>query len=118
MYLNNNLKYLRKMNNMKQEDVAEALGYKSYTTISKWEDGVSTPNIESLVKLSDMYDVSIDSMINTNLSENPDILNKWKKFLNNEDMFAMLVKLHDIARTMDREQIKNVLAYAINISND
>lgn len=41
MYLNDNLKYLRKMNNMKQEDVAEALGYKSYTTISKWEDGVS-----------------------------------------------------------------------------
>lgn len=118
MYLNDNLKYLRKINNMKQEDVAETLGYKSYTTISKWEDGISTPNIESLVKLSDMYDVSIDSMINTNLSENPDILNKWKKFLNNEDMFAMLVKLHDIVRTMDREQIKNVLAYAINISND
>ena len=32
-----NIRYLRKKNEWSQEYVAEKLGYKSYTTIQKWE---------------------------------------------------------------------------------
>ena len=39
MEFKENLRYLRKTNNMSQDELAEKLGYKSFTTVQKWEDG-------------------------------------------------------------------------------
>ena len=39
MAFSNNLRYLRKKYDMSQEDLANKLGYKSFTTIQKWESG-------------------------------------------------------------------------------
>jgi len=41
MYLAKNLKYLRLKNGFSQDYLADKLGYKSYTTIQKWEMGTS-----------------------------------------------------------------------------
>lgn len=118
MYLNENLKYLRKINNLNQEDIADKLGFKSYTTISKWEEGVSSPNIRSLIELSNIYDVSIDTMININLSKNPYVIDKWKQFIDNENTFQMLIELHDIASRMNANQVEKILSCAVDIMNE
>lgn len=38
-----NIRYLRRKNEWSQDYIAEKLGYKSYTTIQKWEMGTSEP---------------------------------------------------------------------------
>lgn len=59
MHLAKNLRFLRLKNGFSQEYIAEKLGYKSYTTIQKWEMGTSEPSISTLNKLSEIYNTNI-----------------------------------------------------------
>lgn len=47
---------------MTQEYVAEVLGV-SRQTISNWENSRSYPDIERIVKLSDIYELSLDELL-------------------------------------------------------
>lgn len=62
-----NIKYLRKVNNLSQDELAKELGYKSFTTIQKWESGLSEPSIDKLVSLSEIFDVSMDELLNQDI---------------------------------------------------
>ncbi|KPN84040.1 helix-turn-helix domain-containing protein [Apilactobacillus kunkeei] len=53
----------RKIKNMTQEDVAKHL-HVSRKTISSWENENSYPDIKSLVKISDLYQISLDTLLN------------------------------------------------------
>lgn len=65
------LRSLRKEHNWKQKDVADMLGI-HVTTYTKYETGVSEPNHEMLLKLADIFDVSIDYLLErTNKKETP-----------------------------------------------
>lgn len=68
MYLSENIRYLRLKKGFSQEYVADKLGYKSFTTIQKWESGVSEPPIKKLQELSNLFDVDIDDMTKQHLS--------------------------------------------------
>ena len=57
-----NLKDIRKKQNITQEQLAEMLAV-SHQAISKWENGWTSPDIDNLVILSDLYDVSLDELI-------------------------------------------------------
>lgn len=69
MNFGKNLRYLRKEHNMSQEDIATRLGLKSYTTIQKWESGKATPSVLTGHKLAKMFGVSLDALVNKDLSE-------------------------------------------------
>lgn len=56
------LKKLRENKNMTQGDVAEALGVNT-ATISKYESNSLEPSIESIKKLADLYDITIDELL-------------------------------------------------------
>lgn len=58
-----NLQILRKKNSLTQAELAEKLNY-SDKAISKWEKGDSLPPIEVFYKLSQLYGVSIDNIVN------------------------------------------------------
>ena len=58
-----NLKRLRKEHQYTQENVAEKINV-SRQSIAKWENGESTPDIDSLIKLSKLYSVSLDNLVN------------------------------------------------------
>lgn len=74
MSFSNNLRYLRKKYNMSQEDLANKLGYKSFTTIQKWESGVSEPSVTVVKQLSKIFNVSMDDIVNTDLfKENSEV---------------------------------------------
>lgn len=62
-----NLKYLRLRDNISQDELAAELGYKSYTTIQKWEMGSSEPNMGVVNKLADKWNLSIDELVNVDL---------------------------------------------------
>lgn len=67
MYLPRNLRYLRLKNGFSQEYISDKLGYKSYTTIQKWEMGTSEPSISILQKLSKIYNIDMDTMYKIDL---------------------------------------------------
>ena len=60
--LGQNLKDIRIKNKYNQEDIAEQLGV-TKQTISNWEKGKRTPDIDSLIKLANIYQVTLDSLI-------------------------------------------------------
>ncbi|SFG71681.1 helix-turn-helix domain-containing protein [Sporolactobacillus nakayamae] len=53
---------LRKQKGWSQEKLAENLGV-SRQAVSKWESGQSLPDMDKLISLSDLFEVSIDSMV-------------------------------------------------------
>lgn len=57
-----NIKYYRKQMGMTQEKLANMLcGKKSL--ISNYENGYSTPDIYTLCKLAEIFDVSLDELV-------------------------------------------------------
>lgn len=43
--------------NLRQEDLAEKVGLKK-TTVSSWEQGLSSPDIDTIVKLMKLFNMS------------------------------------------------------------
>lgn len=62
MTLGYKLSNLRKQNNYTQEQLAALLGV-SRQAISKWESGISYPETEKLIRLSELYDCSLDYLL-------------------------------------------------------
>lgn len=61
--LGEKLKKYRENKKMTQAEIAQALGIKS-ATVSKYESGILEPNIEALKKLSELFEVTIDELLN------------------------------------------------------
>lgn len=56
------LQFLRKSNNYTQEELAGKLGI-SRQAVSKWETGVTVPDLEVLLKISKLYHISINDIL-------------------------------------------------------
>ncbi len=57
-----NLKQLRNSKNMTQLDLAHKLGV-TYQAISNWENGKNTPDLQTLIKISEIFQVSVDELL-------------------------------------------------------
>ena len=68
MEFNNKLYELRKQKGFSQEELANRLNV-SRQTVSKWEVGDSTPDMEKLVAMSDLFGISLDELV---LDKSPD----------------------------------------------
>ena len=53
---------LRKEHGMTQEQLANALGI-TFQAVSKWENGVSSPDLSTLPLLADLFGVSVDALL-------------------------------------------------------
>lgn len=62
MNLCEKLQILRKKNGLSQEELAEKLGI-SRQAVSKWESGQSAPDLNKLILISKLYNVTIDSLV-------------------------------------------------------
>lgn len=62
MDLGTKLKQARQGRNMSQQQLAERLGV-SRQTVSNWETNRSYPDIVSIITISDLYGVSLDTML-------------------------------------------------------
>lgn len=104
MAYNNKLYELRKQKGFSQEELANRLNV-SRQTISKWEIGETTPEMEKLMALSELYEISIDEMVfeatkaNTCNEHNQDEITMAKllesKVLtsNNKDLLKKVLKI-------------------------
>ena len=68
MEFNNKLYELRKKRGYSQEELANRLNV-SRQTVSKWEVGESAPDMEKLVAISDLFEVSLDELVKDKVPE-------------------------------------------------
>ena len=68
MNLSDNLKKIRKDNNLSQEDLAEKLNV-SRQSVSKWEQGIAYPEMDKVLQICKMFNLSIDELLNQNIKE-------------------------------------------------
>ena len=66
--LGEKIKQYRENKKMTQNEIAEILGVKP-ATVSKYETGTIEPNIETLKKLAEIFEVSIDELLNDKKDE-------------------------------------------------
>ena len=59
---NNNLKTIRKLKNLSQQELAKKLNV-SFKTISHWEIGYSEPSLFFLTKLVEILNVSYEELL-------------------------------------------------------
>ena len=65
MELGRNIKFYRKAMHLTQEELANKLnGRKSL--ISNYENEYSSPDIETLIKLADIFDITLDELVGRN----------------------------------------------------
>ena len=85
---------LRKANNLTQEQLAEKLDV-SRQSISKWESGQATPELEKIVVMSAIFDVTTDYLLKSSeiddLSVKTEMLEKQQQM-----MFVRERKQHQI----------------------
>lgn len=60
--LSKNLSEMRKIYGLTQKQVAEKLGIK-YQSYQAYERGTALPSLGNFVKLADLFDVSLDSLL-------------------------------------------------------
>ena len=73
-----NLVSLRKKHNLTQNELAKKLDY-SDNTISRWECGEISPNIETLQKISEIYKIPLASLFEENITRTIDKETKAEK---------------------------------------
>lgn len=68
MILADKIMKLRKQCGWSQEELAEQLGI-SRQSVSKWESGVSIPDLDKIIKLSNIFNVSTDYLLKDDMEE-------------------------------------------------
>ena len=66
-YLGKNIRHLRKQMSKTQSEIASLIK-KGQTTIGNWENGISEPNLEELLILSNFFDIPLDTLIRVDLA--------------------------------------------------
>lgn len=66
--VNDNIKFLRKKFGYTQETFAEAIGIKR-SLVGAYEEGRADPRLNNLLRMSDVFNVSVDTLISKRVSE-------------------------------------------------
>lgn len=91
-----NLKKIRKENNLSQEQLADKLGV-SRQSVSKWESSAAYPEMDKVLQLCKMFNLNVDELLNQNikeLKEEKESVNKVNNYVNSFlDYITKTVKL-------------------------
>ena len=116
MKLSDNLKIIRKENNLSQEQLAEKLGV-SRQAVSKWESGQSYPEMDKVLLICKFFNCNIDELMNENIkevSETKQSRNNINKYI--DDFFEFITKTVEMLSVMKfRQKLKCLLEQAFII---
>lgn len=101
--LSNQLKNLRKREKMSQNALAEKL-FVSQQAVAKWEKNISTPNPDMLIKIAEVFNVSVDDLLG--------LSDEKKSPANIPASEGLKKELSDIMDDLDQEGQKAVFQYA------
>lgn len=110
MNLADNLKKLRKENNLSQEQLADELGV-SRQSVSKWESGSAYPEMDKVLLLCKLFNVGVDELLNQDIKEVKE--NKQSKSNLNkhiDDFLFFITKSIDMFTSMKlKDKVKLIL---------
>jgi hypothetical protein len=89
LILADNLTKLRKKHKLTQVELAHQLGF-SDKSISKWEQGDTIPDIETIKKIADLYGVSVDSLLEDKPQEDEIDTKERKRIMTNKIIITLL----------------------------
>jgi len=107
MKLSENLKRIRKDNNLSQEQLAEKLSV-SRQAVSKWESGQSYPEMDKVLLICKLFNYNLDELMNENIKE-VDETKQSKININKyvDDFFNFITKTIDMLSVMKfRQKLK------------
>jgi len=67
---NNRLKKAREEKRLNQEQLAKLVGTTGKSSVSNWENGYSTPTLETAIKLSRILDKDVEFLFGKEVQEN------------------------------------------------
>ena len=118
MSFSENLKKLRKRANLSQSELANLLGVNQYN-ISFWEIGRSEPNIEQIIKLSEILNIPTDYLLGKNIvltSSNEEfqtVVNHFKQYVEDEMLNELIILYSNISN----EKKKDLLQLVKSLTN-
>jgi len=65
------IRELRKARNMTQKELAEILN-SAKSTISQYENNINEPDLETVIKIADCFNVTVDSLLGRETSTKPE----------------------------------------------
>ena len=95
MNFKDNLKKIRKDNNLSQEELAEKLNV-TRQSVSKWESGAAYPEMDKVIQICKMFNVNIDDLLNKDIKE----VNEIKESKNNINKYIDAV-LNYVTKTVN-----------------
>ncbi len=108
-YLNKNLKYLRSVKKISQQDLADKIGI-DRSTVSRIENNEIETTVDNAIKIADIFNVSLSDLLNKDLSSNEqsnseldNILFSKTKELSDEDKQVILNVINAIKKDIDKQ---------------
>ncbi|MDY4787750.1 MAG: helix-turn-helix transcriptional regulator [Bacilli bacterium] len=97
------LSRLRKEKNLTQEDIANKINISSQA-VSKWENDLSSPDIDTLVRLANIFDVSLDELLGNENKKTVTTIN------NNKSINDLILKIRVLSNDGDKVVVNLPLA--------
>lgn len=105
-----NLKYLRKLYNLNQEQISKIVG-KDRSLISQWESDDKNATVEDIIKLSNHFNIPMDILVGKDLSlesqntynELDVLFDKHKDILTDDDKETIKFIIEKRKREIDKE---------------
>jgi transcriptional regulator with XRE-family HTH domain len=105
MHFSDNIRLLRKRRKRSQDDVANTLGIKR-TTLCSYENGSTEPSMDTLMRFSEYFKVSLDTLIKVELSKvSESLLSEIEK---GHDIDISGNKLRILATIVNQENEENI----------
>jgi transcriptional regulator with XRE-family HTH domain len=101
MNIGEKIQTLRKQNEISQEQLAEKLNI-TRQAVSKWETGESLPDIENIVQLSNIFNVTADELLRNQPAEKVEVVDETPF---NENLF--------IAQELEQERRKGMFNFSL-----
>ena len=99
------LSSLRKQANLTQSDLADKLNI-SRQAITKWENGISLPDLDNIKKLSSIFNISIDELLDYKVEEVKLELDILKETIDKENSKPSKVNKFMLERFKNAESIE------------
>lgn len=90
--ISENIKYLRKKSGDTQGDLANKIDLKR-SLVGAYEEGRADPRISNLIKMAEVFDVSVDLLINTDITKMTDEQLSFNKNSRGSEILAITVDI-------------------------
>jgi len=105
MFIQSNIKFLRKRRGRTQDEVSNFLGMKR-STYAGYENGVAEPGINELRLFSDYFRISMDTLVRIDLASMPE--SQMRQLEDGYDVYIKGSQLRILATTVDKQNKDNI----------